>query len=214
MASIEEKRRQRAQLMTTLYERTDGRPVIHSLSLEQLSDALGWTDELTREVLQYLCAEGLAEWITFGQLGITHPGVLEVEEALSEPTRPTQHFAPVTNVTIHGNVSNSPIQAGSPGGSQEVTITGSQAVVDSMKAIKELLTAIKGGLESHDVAEADRARIQANTLTVEAQLLDPEPDPGIVRKALGSIRAVVENLVASGIWHGAPPVWDAVQHLL
>ena len=43
---------------------------------------------------------------------------------------------------------------------------------------------------------------QAELLTVEAQLALPEPNEGVLRELLRSLRAVAENIAASGMFVG------------
>ena len=54
---------------------------------------------------------------------ITHAGIKEMEQSRQDPHEPTQHFPPAVSVmNFHGPVIGSPIQSGSPGAHQEVSM--------------------------------------------------------------------------------------------
>lgn len=98
MGTIDEKRRQRFQFLHLVYEKTDGNR-LHSVNMYELGKELGWADEITRLVVQYLVGEGLVEHFTMGgNIVIKHSGVVEIERALTRPEEPTTYFPAVINV--------------------------------------------------------------------------------------------------------------------
>ncbi len=88
---LAERRRRRLEFMNRLYEVAEGR-TLNVVSIDQLAIELGWPDSEASAVVEYLNAEGLIEHEIGNQASITHAGIVEVEEALEYPTRPTEHF--------------------------------------------------------------------------------------------------------------------------
>lgn len=203
----EEKRRQRLEFMVTLYEFTDG-AYDSDVDRNIIAGRLGWTTDTLDRVEEYLEREGLVETPSMGAgVAITHAGVLEVERALTHRDEATVHFAPATQVFIAGNVIGSQIQAGSPGGLQR---QGDVALSDDRAAIEGFLDAFRKALGDPQMP-ADRARAATGRIqAVSAELDLPEPDSGIVREGLRSLRAMAENLAASGIFVG---LVDLAQHI-
>ena len=96
--TIDEKRKQRFRFLNLVYEKTDGNR-LHSVNMYELGKELGWADETTRLVVQYLVGERLVEHFTMGgNIVITHFGVVEIERALTCPEEPTTYFPAVINV--------------------------------------------------------------------------------------------------------------------
>ncbi len=97
MVSIQEKVKQRFQLLSAAYEEVDGREQTHFDYLE-LGRRLGFEDEDTRHIVLYLQKEGLVEHTTPAKASMSHQGIKEVEQAQQNPEEPTPHFPP--NISI------------------------------------------------------------------------------------------------------------------
>lgn len=196
MTSFEEKRARRLAFMKLLYEITDGR-YLDEEPLDEMAQRLGWTLEEANDVFDYLENEGLVECPSLGGgVAITHPGVREVEQSLSQPDRGTSHFPPLNIVAIHGDVIGSQIQSGTTSSSQSMTWDSQRAAVDAFVA--EFRRVLDDPSMPADQGPVARAYVQA----VEAQLALPEPNDTIVREGLRSLRSIAENLAASGIFVG------------
>lgn len=109
--NVAEHRRRRFEFVKRLYEATEGR-TLNVVSVDELAAELGWSDAESSAVVEYLDAEGLIEYHMGNQASITHTGVVEVEAALKNPSRPTEHFPAVNLVLVQGSVVGSQIQAG------------------------------------------------------------------------------------------------------
>lgn len=202
---VERKRAQRLAFMRCLYERTDGE-MLKEIRLDVLSDELGWDLHTTKTVFDYLVNEGLAQSLGFGgDASITHQGVQEVERALTEPNEPTEHFPAAVTVHFHGDVVGSQVQAGTVRSAQHQLM----AEVDRVDAYR-LVNELRNILADSRVDPAVRAEGQASLVAVEAQLSLEKPNAGVLREGLRSLRAIGENLIASGIWLGGAEV---VRHL-
>jgi hypothetical protein len=200
--SVERKRAQRLAFMQRLYERTDGE-LLEEIPVETLADDLGWDLRTANSVFDYLVDEGLAECPGLGGgASITHEGVREVERALSEPDRPTEHFPPAVTVHFHGDVVGSQVQAGTVRSSQHQV-----ALVETQREdIARFVSQLRAALGDGRVDLAMRAEGEASLVAVEAQLNLDKPNSGMLREGLRSLRAIAENLIASGIWLGGAEV--------
>jgi predicted transcriptional regulator len=194
---LAERRRQRLEFMQRLYEVTEGR-TLNVVSIDQLAAELGWSDTEASAVVEYLSAEGLIEHEMGNQASITHAGVVEVEEALEHPSRPTEHFPAVNLVMVQGSVVGSQIQAGTIGSEQQQQVQ----LLQEREAVTQFLAELRTALASAAVEVEDRAAANADIACVEAQLASPRPNAAVIREGLRSLRSVAENLVASGAFQG------------
>ncbi|HSH59142.1 MAG TPA: hypothetical protein VK988_05765, partial [Acidimicrobiales bacterium] len=158
----------------------------------------GWSDTEASAVVEYLSAEGLIEHEMGNQASITHAGVVEVEEALEHPSRPTEHFPAVNLVMVQGSVVGSQIQAGTIGSEQQQQVQ----LLQEREAVTQFLAELRTALASAAVEDEDRAAANADISCVEAQLASPRPNAAVIREGLRSLRSVAENLVASGAFQG------------
>lgn len=200
--SMERRRAQRLAFMQRLYERTDGE-LLKEIPIETLADDLGWDPKTANNVFDYLVEEGLAVCPSLGGgASITHQGVREVERALTEPDRPTEHFPPAVTVHFHGAVVDSQVQAGTVRSSQHQVVLAGIQREDIMRFVSELRDALDDGR----VDPVVRADGEASLVAVEAQLSLDKPNSTMLREGLRSLRAIAENLIASGIWVGGAEV--------
>lgn len=194
---LEKKKRRRLEFMERLYEVTEGRTLI-VVSIDQLATELGWPDTEASAVVEYLNAEGLLEHEMGNQASITHAGVVEVEEALEHPSRPTEHFPAINLVMVQGSVVGSQIQAGTIGSEQQQDVQ----LLAEREVVSQFLDELRAVLASAAVNDEDRAAANADIASVKAQLASPRPNAAVIREGLRSLRSVAENLVASGAFLG------------
>jgi len=138
------------------------------------------------EAIAYLRDEGLVEqngmFVT-----ITQKGVREVEQAISNPQRPTEHFQPAViqyfQAPIYGGV-----QAGGQGNVQSISIRMESPLESTLSACLDLLRiAAIPVLEKEDVSEA---------LLRLDQLAQKEKSPDVIVRAkerLDKVRAIFET---------------------
>lgn len=195
--TVAEHRRRRLEFVTRLYEETEGR-TLNVVSVDEMAAELGWSDAEASAVVEYLDAEGLIEHQMGNQASITHNGIVEVEEALENPTRPTEHFPAVNLVLVQGSVVGSQIQAGAAGSEQYQEVR----LLQEREGITQFLTEFRNVLATATLGDEDRAAANADIASVEAQLASPHPNEAMVREGLRSLRSVAENLVASGAFMG------------
>lgn len=110
MKTIEQKKAQRFLYLKRLYEKADGNTFLDFIFTD-IGRELGWDDQTSDEVTEYLKNEGLIEFISFTNVTSTHPGLKLMEEALSSPAQPTHYFPPANiiivvngNFTVQGSI--------------------------------------------------------------------------------------------------------------
>jgi hypothetical protein len=152
MTTIEEKKFQRFKFLKTVYEASKGDE--HNwVDMWKIGNYLSLDRETTEQVTQYLIGEGLIAFQALGGvIGITHRGIIEIEDALSTPDRATRYFPPVNIINV-GQMINSQIQQSSAEANQtqqvEVKSIDIEHLIREMKdAATQILTkdvtALKG----------------------------------------------------------------------
>jgi hypothetical protein len=110
MNKIEERRAQRLQFLNQVFDRSEGDPM-EWVNLWNIGEELGWDKTTIERTAQYLVGEGLIEFHALGgELGITHEGVRQIENARSKPQQETQYFPPFIHIS---GISGSNINIGS-----------------------------------------------------------------------------------------------------
>lgn len=108
--TLDEKRALRLQIMTEIYAASDGSMGVVFRS-DELVSSHAWPRGPAREAIAYLKQEGLLRAAAWGAVSITHAGVVEVEQSLTSPDLPTDHFPASTNIiTVHASVIGSSLQ--------------------------------------------------------------------------------------------------------
>lgn len=188
MFDIEDVRKKRFQFLHRLWEITGGNQKKDE-SMWNLGRELGFIGEETSTITQYLKGEGLIKYVALGGLiTITHEGVVEVEKALSEPEQLTEHFSPVVNVVNVQHMEGSQIQQGTVSSSQ----TG-RFSIETKKSLSEFISLLKDKLSELKLQGEDKAELDADIATVEAQLSSGRPKSSIVKESINSIKRVLEG---------------------
>jgi len=191
---LAKKQQQRRDFMVKLYHETNGNE--HAgVIMGEYADEFGLTGDEFDNVTGYLMGEGLIELQSFDQdFAITHQGVVEVEAAIKNPDRATEHFAPV-NVTYIQNMHNSQLQQGTHGSTQ----TGTFAAADS-ETMKRFVDLLKSELPGLPLDNDDKGEIQGDVGTIEAQIASSRPKRDIIGMCYTGIKALL----------AIPPVRDAL----
>lgn len=201
MNSIDETKKKRFQFLDRVFELSKGNQY-EQMSMWDVGKELGFNDELTEIMVQYLVEERLIEHKAIGGfIGITHWGIRKIEEALSNPDEPTQYFPPVNIISI-GQMVNSQIQQASPGAQQSITINDQQKE-DIEKFLKEL----KESIDKIELNAEQESDVKADIGTIEAQMKSTKPKTTVVRESLKSIKNILEG-AAGGVIAGT-----LIQHI-
>lgn len=195
MDKLEEKRKRRFIYLNALYEKTDGDTLKH-ISMFDLGRGIGFSDEETQKVVNYLIGENLLEIVDFQGIAISHYGVVNVEEALSSPEEETHYFPPVVNVMNVHTMIGSQIQQGTIGSSQVITLS-SEDLLSLQQLVKELLEK----LPELDLSDSARREMEAEAKTINSQVSSPNPKQSIIKESISSIKTILEgaagNIIAS-----------------
>lgn len=193
--SITEKGRHRFEYMQLLYEATNGATTA-DVNMWELGDRLGWDRPEIDDTVHYLEAEGLLTFVLLGGgIAITHYGVREVEQALTSPEAPTEHFPPVFNIINVQSMQSSQIQQGTSASSQHLILTDP----DQKAEIAGYVAELRGILDQLQLDQDDRLEIDAELGTVDSQLGSPRSKAGLIRASLARIGALLATVtVATG----------------
>jgi hypothetical protein len=159
MDTLEELRAQRFAFLQTVFDAAGG-STSAALRLYEIGAQVGFDDDLTRDVAGYLAEEDLIEWIAQGFIRLAHRGRKEIEQALSEPEEPTEHFLPLVvtqNYISIGSMTGSQIQQG--------TVDSSQTMGVADSVVSEMIDALtRAADEADDPETKSRLRRAAETL--------------------------------------------------
>lgn len=213
--ALKEKQRIRFQFLNALYEMTDGNTdkLIQGYDVAK-KIGLAEKNEKAISAVNFLIGEHLIKDanIVSGPLGvlqITHSGVLEVENAVSRPNQPTQHFMPINVLHVHQMI-GSTIQQGTIASTQSVSIS-LQNSNDISKFVEQLSRAVS----DLNLSAETQLELKAEIDTIKTQIGSPRPKTGIVKECMQSIRTILESAAGSAI--GAqlalqvPPLLAAMQ---
>jgi hypothetical protein len=193
---LEEKRRRRLLFMRRLYESTNGSRLA-GINMWSLGSELGWDRAEVDNVIEYLEGEGLVEYIGMGgEIAITHAGVVEVEQSLSNPEEETLHFPAAVNIINVENMYGSQIQQGTTGSAQEGHFL-SDVAADSLRAA---LAALRADLGDVVLDAEDRSELEAEIGTAEQQLGSSRPKLATIR---GSAQRVTQLLTRATVVTGS-----------
>ncbi len=87
MNLLDDNQSRRYLYLKQLYDK--GADEYHPFSILEIGRELGWEDKITDDVENWLEAEGLVCYPSFGQIYISHRGQVKVEERLVEYSRPS-----------------------------------------------------------------------------------------------------------------------------
>jgi hypothetical protein len=207
---FDEIRAQRFAFLKAVYDATDG-STDRFVNMNEIGEKLAFDEQLTDKIATYLVHEHLLEWAAMGGIiELTHWGVKEVEEVLSTPTEPTEHFPSLVvaeNYINVGSIHGSQIQQATEGSVQ------TQAPLD-VDPLRDLVEQIRAAEQTLELDDDDRRELQASVGTVDAQLGSSRPDRGILRTSLASAQRILEGAAGSGVAAGLPQLIEALRHVI
>ena len=215
MVDIEKRQADRLRVMKAIFDASDGSE-FNEVRGDELADKLvDLTQQELADACRYLKRQGLIEeampdmggspvpyWVN-----ITHPGIMEMEQSLGAPDKPTEHFPPISVITIsNSNVIGSAIQSGSPGAHQEMTVGDI-----NIEGIREFLNELESHTADLELPEAEGQEFAAEIATVKAQIDSPRPKKQIIRESLHTIRSILEGIGGN---LAAAPLLELLKHIL
>ena len=208
---LKEKKEKRWLFLRRLYDWNDG-DESSSIHINRIGKELGFDEDLTIKIAQYLSGEGLIVVVLPIKVGrrmdfirISHAGVVEVEDALDNPDRPTQHFLPFNIINVN-QMTNSNIQQASPEATQVVTFDESK-----YEELKEVILSLKESIDQLGLEPQQKSELQVDIQTIEVQISSPKPKATIITESIGSIKRILEGVagsaLASGLLHEIAPLF-------
>ena len=201
MEEIRERQSRRFRFLKHLYDETQNfykkettrSNQIQFFSTDDLGDELGFTAVETEQIVRYLSDEGLVKRVTGKSITIAHRGDIEVEDALTKPDQPTEHFPPnvVQYIISAQQITNSSIQQGTV---DSTIITLSSSTLGKMREFIETLRSI---LPDLPVSNDDKAEATAEIVTIESQLQSPRPKRNIIRTSLETLKRILQDIPAN-----------------
>ena len=180
----------------------------------KLGKDLGFSDDFTSKVINYLDKEGLIRFKeeSGSAINISHNGIVEVEYALSKPDEQTEHFPPAKNIIIIHEMKNSQIQLDSPHATQ--IQTSDKELVDKLK---DLLSFIESNYSQLKLLGEKEQEFQSDVKTIEVQISSPKPERSILKESLASVRTILEGatgqIIAMQILDKLPVIEKMLQSL-
>lgn len=191
MKSLEDKKADRFRFLNYVYEVTDGDEA-PSVNMWEIGNKLGFTKDETQKIVDYLVGEGLIDYSAMGgAIELKHYGIVQVEEALSNPEKPTQYFPPINIIQV-GQMFQSQVQQGSEGGVQVLTLNESVTA-----EIHSLMAELKKAVHSMNLSPENQKDTAGEIATIEGQMQTTKPKRSIIKESLISLRGILEQAGAS-----------------
>jgi hypothetical protein len=191
MIDVKEIKKNRFDFLRTLYDETGG-DIWKSYFIADIGRKLGFDLYKAEKIAQYLHDERLIEIMSKDRdIRILHRGIQEVEEAIENPDKPTDHFP--KNVINIGTMIDSQISQASPGTTQLNILTAADRLT-----IDEDLALMKECLDQLKLLPEQESDLQAEMKTIEAQMKSSKPKRGVIEAAYASIKGILQS-AAGGV---------------
>lgn len=205
MTQLEQKKKNRFLFLELLYKDSNG-DIGAMFNMWEVGEELQIERNETRQIVDYLTGENLIESRALGGgIGLTHWGIKEVEEALENPDKPTEHFLPINIINI-GSMTNSTLQQSTTNSTINFNLENHKIadlgeVINSLKDIQDTLNI------SVDIHKELISEIQ----TLESQIQSPRPKNIIISESLKTIKTVLESVAGNAL---TPIIVEQITRLL
>lgn len=193
MTPLEQNKKNRFLFLELLYTQSNG-DTGAMFDMWEVGEELKIDSNETRQIVDYLTGENLiAPRALGGGIVLTHWGVKEVEEALENPDRPTEHFLPFNIITI-GTMTNSTLQQAT----NNSTINF-QFDTRKLNDIDTLLVSIDQIKDTLNLSIDLHQELISEIETLQIQKQSPRPKNTIIAEALKSIKTILENVTGNAM---------------
>lgn len=201
MNKVNENKIKRFKFLKLLYEKTNGSES-YFINMWDIGKELGFNQSDVSLICEYLEGENLIQFVALGGgISITHWGIIQVEQAISEPENPTTYFPPVINIINVQSMNNSQIQQGNQNSTQTLNNNYNS---NELASLQRCMNELKQKLSELNLKQEEVQEASAEINTVLAQLSSNKPKSLIINESLKTLRNLLEgtaaSLVASGIW--------------
>jgi hypothetical protein len=194
MTNVVERQKQRFQFLNKIFEETNGNQHI-TVNMWDIGNELGWDKEITQLAVQYLVGEGLVKFRSLGGgIGITHPGVTEVESAIANPEEPTTYFPALINMT--GDFRGAILNIGSTLTDVSQTVGALSHVDDAVQIeLQRLIEQLKEALQETPPEESEAVAWAAESLVDAA--VEEKPNRFKVEISKDGLIKAAKNIAAT-----------------
>lgn len=185
-------KKERFDFLNKVYESVKG-STSYMVNMWDVGNELNFSREQTHSIFNYLNDEGLVEPMALGGgMAITHYGIKEIEEAFSEPDKPTEHFLPINNYNINIGVMNGGAVQQATNNST-INYTNSNEVIN---AITDFTKELKQFIDNSNLSNDEVEELQTDIQTIEVQSNSKKPKTEILKASLNSIKTIIEGTIA------------------
>ena len=159
--------------------------------MRDIAQELKFSTNLTQKITQYLQGERLIEFRAIGGIiGITHEGIREIEEAISNPNKTTSHFPStnITNIIAIRKMENSQIQQSGTEAIQTITLKERKH-----EEINEIIKLLKESINQLNLLSSQKSDLQAEINTIESQMHSSTTKDTILIECFKSIKNILEG---------------------
>jgi hypothetical protein len=189
-----EVQRKRFQFLKKLYDLTKADESVE-INPSVIGAELGLSDAEANTICDFLNSEGLIAFVNILDfIGITHRGIVEVEEAFSKPNEPTPHFAPINYFIQVEQMVGSQIQQGTNQSSQVLTYGN-----NDIEGVRKFIADLKSQLPELKLSPEIQAEVESDIATLESQIKSPRPKSAVIKECLSSVRTVLEGIAGNVI---------------
>lgn len=209
MVDVNKKQLARLKFINELYDQVDGDSDSYVGSME-VGRAIGMNDlREVESVMHYLADEGLLDIKGFGDddgppIGLTHQGIVEIEQARTNPKQRTEHFPAMINVINVQNMHGSQIQQG--------TTSSTQIQVNKTVNIETPIREIISRIEQSSAASEDQkeiARGYGEILISQSKLPEESRNSDLIKKTWEKLSNLSTALSLADFAMKAAPVVSA-----
>jgi len=181
---IQKKKQDRFKFLNRIYEVSNGR-IGCMIDGEVIGQEFGFDRGYSTDIYYYLNDEGLTEPMGAGiRLSLTHYGLKQIEEALSEPNESTTYFPPINIINI-GEMHGGAIQQGT--NNSNINITSN----DTINNVNQYLDKLKEFTNKHIEDDNIQQELKADIQTIKQQLKSPKPKNSIIKATIQSVKEVL-----------------------
>lgn len=191
----------RLALLDCVYRKTGG-DTLRSVQRGALPDALELPKRDVDLAEDYLLDERLVTGTLggdFGEVSLTHAGVVECERVVSDGA--SSRFPSQIVQVFHGPVTNSQIQAGTTGSTQTSGVGGPELA----ELVTKLVAVLRQQLPEVSIPSEELAELRAEVTTLEAQSESPKPKIAIIQSSARAIRDIAVSAAGSAVWAASRP---------
>jgi hypothetical protein len=205
-STLESRSIQRASFAKAVFDESD-RSETHFVDGVRLGTSLGLTPRTTDDIMRYLEGENLIRFVAAqGLIAITHRGIVEIEQALLNPQKATEHFESGT-IVIHGNISGSQVQIGV----QSHQLISAEKIDHSL--LETFVATMRAALITAPLPdEVDNDEAMQSIELIEVQLARPNSNNRVTMRLLSRLVDFAYAMAASGAWAGVVELAKQLSH--